>query len=293
MSLDSVGEGLLRRHLGRQLTRLREAAGMSQEQAARAVDLSRSTIVRMEDGADGVRFKAGDVNVILDAYAADAKDRDLILTLTREIRAGREAEWWHAYDSGVPGWFGLYLMLEDSAASVFEYQAELIPGLLQTPEYTEQLLTHTVDLTDAQLQKHTEVRLKRQELLLRPDGPRLEYVIHESAIRRPFGPPATVATQLEHLTRLAADARILLRILPANVGMHSAMVTGPFSLLDFPLGPQDIPIEPRLAYVETTAGAIYVRESEKVATYEKAAAGLVREALSRDASLKLLASMRN
>jgi len=40
----------------------------------------------------------------------------------------------------VPEWFSLYLDVEPAAAAIRTYEAELIPGLLQTPAYAQEIL---------------------------------------------------------------------------------------------------------------------------------------------------------
>ncbi|MBO0880521.1 MAG: helix-turn-helix domain-containing protein, partial [Mycobacterium sp.] len=148
MTLEAVGTALIRRHIGRRLSALRDTAKLTQEQAAKAVDLSRSTIVRMEDGVEGVRFKERDVAAMLDVYKAEDEDRQVLLALAAETRNGRKKGWWHDYtDTELPEWFGLFVILEDSATRIREYQAEIIPGLLQTEEYAELLFRTPPGLT--------------------------------------------------------------------------------------------------------------------------------------------------
>ncbi|WP_280369753.1 helix-turn-helix domain-containing protein [Nocardia wallacei] len=290
MALETVGTALIRRHIGRRLVTLREKAGLTQEQAARAVDLSRSTIVRMEDGVEGVRFKVGDVNMIVDAYKASESDRQVLLALTAETRNGRKKSWWHDYtQTELPEWFGLYVMLEDSATLIRQYESELVPGLLQIEEYAEGLASKpTGYLTVGEVKRRVQVRMDRQALLSRPDAPRFEVILNEAVIRRPFGQPEFFRRQLAHLLDAAGRKGVSIRILPWSVGMHAGMVASAFTLLDFPKDPQGTPLEPPLAYVDTLTGAMYLNKPEEVDAYELVWRDLKKTALSAAESRELI-----
>jgi len=49
--------------------------------------------------------------------------------------------WWESYDADtVPDWFSLYVGLEQGCAQIRLYQAQLVPGLLQTEDYAEAIV---------------------------------------------------------------------------------------------------------------------------------------------------------
>lgn len=290
MTLETVGTAIIRRHIGRRLTEFRDKAGLTQEQAAKAVDLSRSTIVRMEDGAEGVRFKDRDVAAILDAYGASRNERQFLLALAAETRNGRKKSWWHDYtETELPEWFGLYVMLEDSAVSIRQYESELIPGLLQIEEYAAGLARKPIGyLTEDEVSRRVRVRMDRQALLARPDAPQLDIILNEAVIRRPFGQPEFLHRQLQHLLEVADRQRVSIRILPWSAGMHAGMVASAFTLLDFPTDPQGIPLEPPLAYVDTLTGAMYLNKPEEVHAYDLVWRDLERTALDTADSKQLI-----
>lgn len=93
MSIDTAGTALIRRHIGRRFAALRQKAGLSQEQAARQLERGWSTIVRLEDSKEGVRFRERDVLDMLDLYGANEEDRKLLIALTAETRNGRKKSW--------------------------------------------------------------------------------------------------------------------------------------------------------------------------------------------------------
>lgn len=288
-NLGSVATGLIRRQIGRHLTRLREAAGLSQIEAAKAIQLSRSTILRMEDGADGVKFRQSDVALILDTYGAGEDDRILLLALTQETQRQRPEHWWDNFRE-LPPWLNLFVMLEDSASEIREFEPELVPGLLQTPDYMRRLLSRPPNfLPVEQVRERVELRQDRQALLKRQSRPKVEYILSEAVVRRRPGNDAESRTQIEHMITATREGLVSLRILPFSTGMHAAMLASGFTLLTFPEGPTGKPLEPPLAFIETLTAALYIDQPSDVEAYESVWRELADDALSQEQSLELLA----
>jgi transcriptional regulator with XRE-family HTH domain len=102
------GPTVLRMILGSQLHRLREAAGVTPDQAAWELRASRSKISRMEHGR--VRFKDRDVADLLTLYGiTDEKLRARMLASAQNANA---PGWWSKYGDLLPDWFEEYLGLE-------------------------------------------------------------------------------------------------------------------------------------------------------------------------------------
>jgi transcriptional regulator with XRE-family HTH domain len=76
-------------HLGARLRQLRQAAGLSQQQAAQALECSTSTVSRLESGQ--VRASARAVRDLAVLYRADPSERDRLVTVARAGRAARAA----------------------------------------------------------------------------------------------------------------------------------------------------------------------------------------------------------
>ena len=201
MAAPMVGSALLRRYIGRQFARLRSQAGLSQEAAADALQRSRATIARIEEGDPRVRFRDIEVRAMLDLYHASDRDRATLLGLTAETRNGHRKGWWHDYtDTALPGWFELYVALEDSAEIIREYDIENVPGLLQTRAYAEQVMRSPANnLAPDEAAHRVQLRMQRQSLLTRPRAPRYEVILSEAALHRPVGGPAAMAEQLQRL----------------------------------------------------------------------------------------------
>src|SRR5258707_8962024 len=100
--------------LGAHLRRLREAQGVSREDAGWEIRSSESKISRMELGR--VSFKERDIADLLTLYGMDdAEERARLLALAREANS---PGWWHRYGDVLPGWFQSYLGLEAAATMI-------------------------------------------------------------------------------------------------------------------------------------------------------------------------------
>lgn len=292
MSSEMVGSALLRRYIGRRMTALREASNLTQQQVALKVDKGRATIARIEDGEDGVRLRAIDMEALLKLYNADPTDTELLLALAAETRNGRSKSWWHdRTETELPGFFGLYVMLEDSAERIRQYQVELVPGLLQTRAYAEQVQRVPAGYVDEQeIQQRVSVRVARQSLLTRGRAPRLEVIINEAAFHRIVGGPAVMAEQLEHLLQVSQWGNVSVRVLPFSAGLHGGMgASTAFIILDFPKNEASAePLEPPLAYVDALTGALYLNKPDEFRAYELAWKDIEGRALDEDASREII-----
>src|SRR5216117_2435994 len=98
--------------LGAHLRRLREAQGVSREDAGWEIRASESKISRMELGRVG--FKERDIADLLTLYGVvDLEERAALLALARQANT---PGWWHRYGDILPNWFQSYLGLEAAAA---------------------------------------------------------------------------------------------------------------------------------------------------------------------------------
>src|SRR5580700_10458333 len=130
------GPTVLRIMLGGQLRRLRESRGITAQASARAIRGSESKISRIELGRNAIREI--DVLDLLTYYGVGAVEREQLLTLAEQ--ANRPG-WWHRYNDILPDWFQSYVGMEEAATSIRVYEAQFIPGLLQTPQYTAAVLS--------------------------------------------------------------------------------------------------------------------------------------------------------
>ena len=100
------GPTVLRMLLGAHLRRLREAQGVSREDAGWEIRASESKISRMELGR--VSFKERDVADLLTLYGVDDDDERDAAARAWPGEANNPG-WWHRYGDVLPGWFQSYL----------------------------------------------------------------------------------------------------------------------------------------------------------------------------------------
>jgi transcriptional regulator with XRE-family HTH domain len=255
------GPTVLRMLLGAQLRKLRENAGISREDAGYEIRASGSKISRLELGRVG--FKERDVRDLLTLYAVtDPADRRLLLDLARKANV---PGWWHRYSDLLPGWFQPFLGLESAAATIRAYEAQYVPGLLQTHDYARSvvMISHDTAAPD-DVDRRVALRMHRQDLLTRGDAPQLWVVIDEAVLRRQIGGPPVMRGQIAALIEATKLPNVRLQILPFTAGGHAAL-GGAFSLLRFP--DQDLP---DVVYVEQLTGALYLDKRDDVEEYAAA-----------------------
>ncbi|MEW9533938.1 helix-turn-helix domain-containing protein [Microbispora sp. NPDC049125] len=249
---------VLRILLGTQLRRLRESRYIRLDEAGRAIRASHSKVSRMELGR--VSFRVRDIADLLDLYGVtDEGEREAMLGLVTQANA---PGWWHNYDDVLPSWFEAYVGLEQAASSIRNYEVQFFPGLLQTEAYARAVirLGHPQAAAD-EIERRVRLRLDRQELLTRPDPPRLWAVVDEAAVRRPLGGREAMRAQLARLLELLDLPNVTVQIVPFSVGGHAA-AGGPFSILRF--ADTDLP---DVVYLEQLTSAIYLDKLEDTDRY--------------------------
>jgi transcriptional regulator with XRE-family HTH domain len=259
------GPTVARMLVGAELRRLREAAGVSREQAGYEIRGSDSKISRMELGR--VRFKVRDVDDLLTLYGvADRADRAVLL---EQAERANQPGWWQIYHDVTPTWFQSYLGLESAASIIRTYEVQFVPGLLQTENYARAGVRRH---HPAEVERRVELRMRRQQVLDRDKPPQLWAVVDEAALRRPIGGRQVMREQIEALVAAARRPRVRLQIIPFEAGGHAA-AGGAFTLLRFPA-----PDMPDVIYLEQLTGASYLDKRDDVEHYSAAMERLSVEA---------------
>ncbi len=278
------GPTALRIALGSQLRRLREAHGITCEAAGQAIRASASKISRLEHGR--VSMKQRDLADLLTLYDVTGEaERASVLRLARE--AARPG-WWHQYGEILPGWFEFYLGLEAAASRIRIYEMQFVPGLLQTPEYARAVIRggHPAASAD-EIGRRVSLRMKRQQILSRPDGPKLWAVVDETALRRRLGGPGVMEAQLDQLIELASAPNIALYVVTLQSGYHAA-AAGSFSILRFAA-----PDLPDVVYLEQLTSALYLDKRRDVDHYSSVMDQLCVQAERRVPTTEVLARIRD
>jgi transcriptional regulator with XRE-family HTH domain len=251
---------VLRMMLGSQLRKLREAKGITREEAGYLIRASESKISRMELGR--VSFKERDVIDLLAMYGVDDDgDRAALVALARDANS---PGWWHKYSDVLPDWFSVYVGLEEAASLLRVYEVQFVPGLLQTPGYTRAIVERgQLGAAAAEIERRVLLRAARQEMLAKPGAPRLWAVIDEAALRRPIGGPAVMRAQLERLIAATGEPGITVQVVPFGSGGHAAE-GGAFTIMRFPEAEL-----PDVVYLEQLTSALYLDKREDVEKYSE------------------------
>ncbi|UFS94513.1 helix-turn-helix domain-containing protein [Nocardia huaxiensis] len=259
---------------------------MTIAEAAKLMEWGASTLQRLEKG-NADRIRTIDIQELCRIYGIPGEIADGLKGLAQQAAV---KSWWHSYGDLIPENFDVYVGLEASAQQLSCYQNELVPGLLQTPDYARALnrLGYPED-GPAELNRRVQLRLQRQALITRRTRPAsVAMVLDESVLRRSVGGARVMAAQVRHLAELSTRPNVALRILPFEAGVPLGLSTGPFVILEFGTDGKGQPVEPPVVYVEGFTGDLYLERQGDVQRYRQAQESLERCALDVQDSRILL-----
>ena len=277
----STGPAVRRRQLMTELKRLRESAGLTQEDVAGQLDWHPTKIMRIETGRTAPH--PNDVRVMLGLYRV--ADSGVLAALLKLAKDARQRGWWYSYKDVLLSRFELFLGLESEADSIRDFELSMIPGLLQTDDYARELIRGLMAFDAAEIERRVELRMARQQTLDRADAPHLWAILDEAAVHRVVGGKAIMKAQLLHLANSAERGRTTIQVLPFSAGPHPGQA-GPFIILGFAE-----PTEPEVVYMETVGGNLYVDKSEEVRLFTTVFDQLRAVALSPSQSAAMLLAL--
>jgi hypothetical protein len=192
---------------------------------------------------------------------------------------------WYATLGHDPDWFKQYVGFEERAAIIKDWQVDLVPGLLQTPDYARAgLATGNVRDLNASL----EERITRQAILDKESRPTLWFLLSQTLLELPCGGVQVMKAQLAHILEQSHRTNIGVRVVPKSVGHHPGL-DGAFMLMTL--------AEPHLevAYVEAPGGGRLVANRAEVASYalryDQIGHHALPEGLSRDLIKEIMEEM--
>jgi uncharacterized protein DUF5753/helix-turn-helix protein len=254
MSDDAYGATIAKRRLARELTTARIRAGYTANHACDILNWGRGKVGRFEAN-QWKRPEMSDIRDLIRIYGIEGDKRDEIEDLA--IRA-RARPWWREYPEIFDGEFPGY---ENDATTIRVFMPLVLPGLLQTPAYTEALM-RSGPRPPAYRRKAVDSRLRRQEILDRKDGtaPMVSAVITEASLLYRWGIREDRREQVEHLVALGSHRNVQLRIQRFEDGPPTGIV----SMVNI-FGFRDD--EPSLVFVETDYSIEEVSKPESVQGY--------------------------
>ena len=190
---------------GAELRRLREKAGLSQDQLGERVFCSGTYVGQFESA---VRRPQADLSRLFDEVLGSGEH---IQRLCRLARASKH-----------PDYFADAAELEKQATTISEYAPMLVPGLLQTEAYARGLTRATLPFApEDEVEEHVSARMDRARLLEHPTAPELWAIVHEAALRLPVESASVMREQFDRLWEFGrGHTRVVVQIVPFSAGPH-------------------------------------------------------------------------
>ncbi|MGA5637591.1 helix-turn-helix domain-containing protein [Streptomyces cinereoruber] len=243
-------------YYGAELRRLREAAGLNQGQLGGVVYCTGSLIGQIETAK---KVPTRRFSEQLDAALMTGGTFSRLVGLVLK--------------SQLPTWFQPYADMEAKATYIYSFQAGVVDGLLQTPEYAWEVLRTRSEGED--LDAKVAARIERQRVLEHDTPPLCWVVMTEAVLRQEVGGHEVMRAQLAHLLHMQEQEWVKIQILPFAAGAHAGM-PGSFNLLRFDDDP-DIVYTEDFVQGHMTANPSAVREGFLRYDHLRAAALSVEE----------------
>jgi transcriptional regulator with XRE-family HTH domain len=248
----------MRRRLRVELRRRRTEAQLTQREVAAALEWSPSKVIRIESGQVGISVT--DLRALAGLYGVTAgPELDALTELARGGKRQPFAEYRDVLSPETIRYFGY----EASASLIRIVHPLVVPGLVQTEDYTRALL-ESFGVDAQRIDRAVEVRRERQEILDSADAPELFVVLDEAVLRRVTGGPAVMKHQLDHLLRLDERDRVTIQVVPFEAGAYRG-VQGPFTHLEF-----SEPTDPDVVFIENSrTGIVFLDDPEVTGPYQE------------------------
>ena len=252
---------VLQLQLGKELKRLREARGWTLAEAVEVLGNKATKLSRLERGQSSVRPL--DIRILYEALGATEEETAWAVATAKHCnQRGR----WSGYRSIYAKYFRMAVDLEKDASSIYQYQMEMIPGLLQTEDYMRAIFASmSTSLSSEDVEKGVEARLERQEVLTKPNAPQIWIIISESSALRFAGDEKTMRDQLRHVADVAALPNVHLQVLPFKASTFPSGCPMPFTMFRIPSPGKSAPLE--YVYIEEYDDGQFRDDHESINTY--------------------------
>ncbi|MQA17443.1 MAG: helix-turn-helix domain-containing protein [Pseudonocardiaceae bacterium] len=266
-----------RQVLGARLRELRADTGLSGRDLAELLNWSPSKVSRIELGRQTP--SRADVT----AWANGVQRPDIEPELQNRLRTleSHYAAWRRQLAAGVRARQEAYGAEERNSEEVRNFEAAVIPGLLQTPDYTRHLLTGITELVQSppDVEGGVQARQRRQQVLYEP-GRQFHFLIWEAALRTLLCPPEVMTGQLDRLAGVVGLFGVTLGVVPASAPLRISPHHG-FIVYD-----------QRLVRVETAAAELSIVEDSEIAVYMRLWDHLAAAAAYNSKAQRLIARAR-
>ncbi|MCM2426669.1 helix-turn-helix domain-containing protein [Streptomyces sp. RKAG337] len=253
------------RYCGNQIKLWRTRAAITREELGKEAGYEYESVKSMEQGRRKPTLK------ILEVADEMCGAHGLLLAAQDYLKPER-----------FPSYSQDYMRYEAEAVVLSWYEAQFIPGLLQTEEYARTLIgSYWPPLDDETVEERVAARLARHSLLEKQTKS-FNFVIAESALRHPIGDLEEHRHQLRHLLAAGTPRHVTIQVL--RVGGSHPGLSGPFVLLETPDHDQ-------LAYEEGQMMGILYAEPVKVSVLAQRHAMILRQALRPEESVQFIRAL--
>ncbi|WP_326592400.1 helix-turn-helix transcriptional regulator [Streptomyces brevispora] len=220
----------------------RERAGLSQESLGAKIGFSKSQVAMVERGE---RPPKGDFTPLADAALGAG---GALTAAAEELTFSRVASWFEPFADE-----------EARARARYEYESNVVPGLLQTEQHARVVFSGACPpLDDEEIEALIAGRLARQAMLTRRPAADISFVLELSALHRPIGGRQVHRAQLQHILEVGELRHVHIQVMSPERETHGGL-SGSFVLLET----HD---RRRLAYLEIQGINYLVHEEPELGT---------------------------
>jgi transcriptional regulator with XRE-family HTH domain len=248
-----------RRRLATELRLLRDVNGITGRELARRIGISQSKVSRIEAGV--ALPSIAEVTAWTQAVGATAETEALLERLTDAART--EVETWHDALQGRHGLQDDVREREVAVRRTRSFEPTMVPGLLQTPDYAQRVLTMFKEvMPQIDVPSSAAERINRQRTLYEEDK-EFEFLIGEGALRWRPGPPRLLLAQLDRIATMSTKSNVAIGIIPLLAIEATGALPHPFTIYE-----AEGETAGSFVQVETTHAELTVKAPDDVAMYE-------------------------
>ncbi|MFG3291759.1 helix-turn-helix transcriptional regulator [Streptomyces sp. NPDC048179] len=197
-----------------ELRKMRERAGITATEAARALGTGQGQLSSVESGRFGVSPER--IRALASIYSCP--DQAFVEALV-DLATDRTLGWWETYRGVLPSGLLDLAELEHHAVAVRTAYTSHMPGLLQTADHAREIFRHVIPApAPPEVEHRVSHRVKRQGVLYGAEPTPYRTTVHEAALRMRVGGRSVARAQLRHLLDMSELEHVTIRVLPYDVG---------------------------------------------------------------------------
>lgn len=279
------------RALGAALRKAREEKGLLLRELAAAIKRDPGVLSRWETGDRTP--KPEQVAQLLTLLDVGGDQYDEIMTLSYGTD---ESQWVATTLPEQRQQMAAYVHWQQNATRIVAVEPLLVPGLLQTSEYIQAIMT-AGGVPTGEIASRVTSRIGQREIVTRQRNPaELLVLIGEGALRQDIGGAETTLGQLAHLVEMAARPNVDLRIVPDGSGWHPGL-DGAFAIIESSAATLMRKGSPAnsdsIVFVGTLRSILMLHEEGDVYAYKRAVDRIYGVSLPPEASVKFITELRN